>query len=151
MTRASLAPGQYGADELSVNDWIDCGSVIVTAEKILNFAELTGDRFEIHLSDEAARKHGFDAQVAHGLFILSLVDGLKNQAEAQFRNRASKEWQWKFLAPVLAGDTIHAMLTVMAIKPARAPDQSVLSLAFEVTNQHGKLVQKGANDLLVYR
>ena len=151
MTRAALGAGQYGADEISVNDWIDCGSVVVTAEMILNFAELSGDRFEIHLSDEAARKHGFDAQVAHGLFVLSLVDGLKNQASAQFRIRASKGWEWKFLAPVLAGDTIHAMLTITEIKPARASDQSVLSLAFEVTNQYGKLVQKGVNDLLVYR
>ncbi|WP_363262176.1 MaoC/PaaZ C-terminal domain-containing protein [Mesorhizobium sp.] len=45
----------------------------------------TRDRFEIHMSDEAALRHGFPASVAHGLLVLSLVDGLKNNAVARFR------------------------------------------------------------------
>ncbi len=90
MTRPALGPGRYGADDVEPGDWIDCGSVTVSAERILQFAELTGDRFEIHMSDAAARRHGFDRQVAHGLLVLSLVDGLKNQADAQFDARASK-------------------------------------------------------------
>lgn len=146
-----LRPGTYGADDVTVGDWIDCGELTVTAERILQFADLTGDRFEIHMSGDAARAHGFDGQVAHGLLVLSLVDGLKNQAPAQFRARASKGWDWTFKAPVLAGDVLAATLRIEDIRPARHKDQATLVLAFEVTNQSGALVQHGTNRLLSYR
>ncbi len=148
---SSLTPGLYGADDLSVGDRIDCGSMIVTAEAIDAFADLTGDRFEIHMSEKAAQKHGFAARVAHGLLVLSLIDGLKNQAPAQFKARASMGWDWVFKAPVLAGDEIGVAIKIEAIDPARRADQAVLTLRFEVTNQDGVVVQTGTNRLLVYR
>ncbi len=151
MTGAPLGPGRYGADDVAVGDWIDCGEVTVTAEGILRFAELTGDRFEIHMSDVAAQQHGFDRQVAHGLLVLSLVDGLKNQAPAQIRARASKGWDWTFKAPVLVDDTLSAKLRIDDIRPARQEDQATLALTFGVTNQNGVLVQHGTNLLLAYR
>ncbi len=49
----------------------------VTAEMIDEFADITGDRFEIHMSGKAARRHGPDARVAHGPLVLSLIDGLR--------------------------------------------------------------------------
>ncbi|MDE0208465.1 MAG: MaoC/PaaZ C-terminal domain-containing protein, partial [Boseongicola sp.] len=75
-----LPPGRHGTATLSCGDRIDCGSMTVTAGMIDTFADMAGDRFEIHMSDEAARHHGFDARVAHGLLVLSLIDGLKNRA-----------------------------------------------------------------------
>jgi acyl dehydratase len=146
-----LAPGRYGANTVSPGDWIDCGALVVTADHILRFADLTGDRFEIHMSDAAAQSHGFARQVAHGLLVLSLIDGLKNQAAAQFNARASKGWEWRFRRPVLAGDTIHARLEVADIQRARKDDQATLVLAFRITNQDGELVQSGTNQLLAYR
>ncbi|MEM8729143.1 MAG: MaoC family dehydratase [Pseudomonadota bacterium] len=151
MSRDPLGPGLYGAGDVAVGDWIDCGTLTVSAGHIRTFADLTGDRFEIHMSDSAAQKHGFDRQVAHGLLVLSLIDGMKNQAAAQFRARASKGWDWTFKAPVLAGDTIAMRLEVEEIRPARKDDQAVLGLAFAVTNQDDTLVQTGVNQLLVYR
>lgn len=147
----AVPPGLHGADSLSAGDWIDCGHLTVTAGMIDAFAELTGDRFEIHMSDSAAEAHGFAARVAHGLLVLSLVDGMKNQAPAQIRARASMGWDWRFRRPVIAGDTITARLTIDGMSPARQPDQAVLQLAFTVTNQHGEEVQTGTNRLLAYR
>ena len=150
MTR-TLPPGQHGADALEPGDQIDCGSLSVTAQMIDAFADLTGDRFEIHMSDAAAKRHGFDARVAHGLLVLSLVDGMKNQAPAQLKARASRGWDWRFRAPVLAGDRISVRLKIEDISAARAPDQAVLSLSFTVTNEAGVTVQTGTNSLLAYR
>ena len=101
-----LGPGLYGLDRLRIGDRIETGRCDVTAERIDAFAALTGDRFEIHMDDAAARRHGFAARVAHGLLVLSLVDGLKNQARARFDAIASLGWEWQFRAPVLAGDRI---------------------------------------------
>ncbi len=116
-----------------------------------HFAALTGDRFEIHMSDEAALLHGFKARVAHGLLVLSLIDGLKNQTGAQMKARASMGWTWTFRAPVLAGDTIDVTYEIADISPARDPNEAILSLEFEVTNQNGVIVQRGTNRLLAYR
>ena len=150
MTR-ELSPGHHGADTLLPGDRIDCGTIAVTTAMIDAFADLTGDRFEIHMSDKAARQHGFKARVAHGLLVLSLVDGLKNQAPAQLKARASRGWDWQFRAPVLAGDTISVRLVIDDITQAKSQDQAILTLSFTVTNQDGILVQKGSNSLLAYR
>lgn len=123
----------------------------ITAADIDAFAALSGDRFEIHLDDDAARKHGFPGRVAHGLLVLSLIDGLKNQAPTQFRAIASLAWDWSFRRPVFVGDEIGAALTVAEKRAVRKPDRGVLTLAFEVKNQRGEVVQAGTNLLLVYR
>ena len=149
MTRR-LTKGHYGASELCIGDIIYCGELFIRSEIILSFAELTGDRFEIHMSDEGAKVHGFDRQVAHGLLILSLVDGMKNNAPAQLKARASKKWDWSFKAPVLKDDTISVSLTITNIVKARQPDQRVLTLEFTVQNQNGLEVQTGSNNLLCY-
>jgi acyl dehydratase len=112
---------------------------------------MTGDRFEIHMSDEAALRHGFPARVAHGLLVLSLIDGLKNNAVARFRAVASLGWTWRFSAPVLAGDTIKAEVTVADKRTTRNPARAILRLRFVVRNQWGRIVQEGDNQLMVYR
>ena len=113
MTGAVLAAGVYGFDALAVGDRVQTGEGEVTAEAISAFADLTGDRFAIHMDDAAAKALGFPARVAHGLLVLSLVDGLKNQAQAQFRAVASLGWDWTFAQPVFIGDVISAEITVL--------------------------------------
>lgn len=146
-----LSAGHYGASEVQPGDRIDCGTKTVSADLIDAFAELTGDRFEIHMSRDAARRHGFETRVAHGLLVLSLIDGMKNQATAQIRARASLGWDWRFSRPVLAGDRIGVVVEISGVSDARAEDQAVLDLDFTVSNQEGALVQTGRNRLLAYR
>ncbi|MER9594195.1 MaoC/PaaZ C-terminal domain-containing protein [Mesorhizobium sp. M0244] len=55
----------YG--DVAVGDWYESDAVAVTEQMIDAFAELTGDRFEIHMSVAGAKHHGFQARVAHGL------------------------------------------------------------------------------------
>ncbi len=136
---------------VAVGDWLETPARTVSVAMIDAFAELTGDRFEIHMDDAAARRHGFSARVAHGLLVLSLVDGLKNQAEAQFRAIASLGWNFRFSRPVLAGDTIRARVTIAAKRVTSNPGRGILTLDFTVTNQDGETVQSGENGLMVYR
>ena len=148
---ASLAPGLYSFDDLAVGDRIETGSSLVSAEVVDGFAALTGDRFEIHMTEAGAARHGFPARVAHGLLILSLVDGLKNQCPAQIRALASLDWEWGFTRPVFVDDTIRVQMTVEAKRDTRKPAQGVLTIGFVVFNQQGQAVQSGRNRLLAYR
>ncbi|UVK43896.1 MaoC family dehydratase N-terminal domain-containing protein [Mesorhizobium sp. AR07] len=153
---AGIAAGRLTAQGLSygdiaVGDWFETDAVAVTERTIDAFAELTGDRFEIHMSTAGAKRHGFQARVAHGLLVLSLVDGLKNQAQAGFRAIASLGWDWSFVTPVLAGDEIRARIVVANKRETRNARRGILTLDFVVTNQRGETVQSGENKLMVYR
>ena len=151
MSRAALAPGVYGFDDVEAGDWLTTGLAEVTAQVIDAFAAVSGDRFEIHMDDAAAARHGFSGRVAHGLLVLALTDGLKNQAAARFRAQASLGWDWAFRAPVLADDSVTARIEVAEKRAVRSGDRGILTLAFATTNQRGEVVQDGTNKLMVYR
>lgn len=141
----------YFFEDIEIGDVIETASLTITTDQIDRFADLTGDRFEIHMSEEGAARHGFPSRVAHGLLILSLVDGLKNQADAQFAAVASLGWDWKFVAPVLPGDVIRVCMTVTGKRETKRPDRGILTIQFDVVNQDAKTVQSGINTLMVRR
>ena len=82
----------YSYDYLLPGDWFATPELVVEASHIDRFAELSGDFFEIHMSDAAAQKFGFPRRVAHGLLVLSLTDGLKNQSASRLEAVASLGW-----------------------------------------------------------
>ncbi|RYG90267.1 (R)-hydratase [Loktanella sp. IMCC34160] len=145
-----LGPGRYRLAQLQVGDRIETGSRQITTAMIDGFADQTGDRFEIHMDRDAAARHGFADRVAHGLLVLSVVDGLKNQTPAQFDAIASLGWDWRFQAPVLVGNTITARITVTGLRQTSRQDRGIATLDFDVTNQDGVTVQRGQNRLMIY-
>ena len=147
----ALPPGTHGFDEVSVGDWIVTGSAKVTEGAIDTFADLTGDRFEIHMDNAAAQAKGFPQRVAHGLLVLSLIDGLKNQTPAQFDAIASLGWTWRFSRPVLVDDTVSARLEVTGKRETRDHRRGVLTLEVVARNQDGAIIQQGENQLMVSR
>lgn len=152
LPRGRLLPAaHYRFDAIDVGDRVETGKATVTAEAIDAFAALSGDRFIIHMDDAAARSYGFPRRVAHGLLVLSLVDGLKNAAPAQFDAIASLGWDWRFARPVLVGDTVQATITVTGKKRTKKLDRGILELDVSVRNQSGEIVQNGTNLLMVRR
>jgi 3-hydroxybutyryl-CoA dehydratase len=147
----SLSPGRYHFNDIKEGDHFTTELAQVSAELIDQFAEISNDRFEIHMDRGSAQSHGFKDRVAHGLLVLSLVDGLKNNASAQFDAIASLRWDWSFVAPVLAGDWIRVTITILAKRTTRTANKGILTLGFDVRNHHKKLVQRGQNQLMVYR
>lgn len=149
MSGRALRPGRYFLEDVEAGDRIETASQTLEARHIDSFAELTGDRFEIHMSEAGAAKHGLPNRVAHGLLVLSLIDGLKNQAPAQFAAVASLGWDWKFAGPVFPGDSIRAVMTVRSKRETRRPDRGIVTIEFTVLNQRDETVQSGINTLMV--
>ena len=127
----------------------DTEGVVVTESHVVAFAGLSGDFFALHMDDEFARSLGFNGRVAHGLLGLILVDGLKNRASERFQAVASLAWQWNFRKPLYPGDRIYGHLTVADKRLTRRPDRGILTLAVEVRNQKGEVLQDGTNLLMV--
>lgn len=149
MTRL-LPPGLHPYDMLQLGDYFDTDIAQITTQLVLAFSELTGDRFQIHLSDSGAQAHGFPAQVAHGLLVLSLVEGLKSSAPVQLNSFAALGWDWQFVTPVLAGDTIRCRITLVEKRTA-GPRAGLLRLDVKVFNQRGQIVQQGQTRVMSQR
>ncbi|MEQ8306855.1 MAG: MaoC/PaaZ C-terminal domain-containing protein [Hoeflea sp.] len=150
--KSELSAGKYFYDDLIVGAFFRTGRITVTETHIITFAGMSGDFFDVHMDDEFARDQGFPGRIAHGLLGLCLVDGLKNRAEAQLQAVASLGWkEWSFKAPIVAGDSIGAIIAVEEMRLTSSGERGIVHLGFEVGNQDGVIVQSGRNALLMRR
>ena len=79
----------------------------VTEADIALFAGLTADFARLHTDAAYAARGVFGRQVAHGLLGMSLAEGLLCRTSGAVDPIAA--WEWSFVAPVFAGDTIFAL------------------------------------------
>jgi acyl dehydratase len=97
----------------------------ITTDDIDRYAELTGEHHPVHMDDEFARAAGFPGRIAHGLFGLALIEGLKAGLGCFERSVvASLGWdKVAFHAPLAPGDDVHLRLELvskrMSLKPGR--------------------------------
>ena len=136
-------------EEVPVGLSFDTDGIVITESHIVQFAGLSGDFFALHMDDDFAHSLGFPGRVAHGLLGLILVDGLKNRASHRFQAVASLSWQWNFRKPMFPGDRISGRLRVADKRPTRRGDRGILTLAIEVRNANGEILQDGTNLLMV--
>ena len=86
-------PEKYWDDAREGDECIS-PSYTVTKERILAYADLTGDHTPVHVDEAYANASHFGCLVAHGLFGLSIADGLKTQSEYRFLPGMSLGWAW---------------------------------------------------------
>lgn len=123
----------------------------VTPEDIAGFAQLTRDHHPLHLDPAYARSRGFPAVIAHGLFGLSLMEGLKAETRIyEHTSIASLGWdEVRFRAPVLAGDTVRLRFRFVEKRPSRDPDRGVVVEMLELVNQRDETVTTARHASLV--
>lgn len=138
-------------DEVKVGDAGVSAEVTVTKAMILAYADLTGDHTPVHVDEDFAKKSHFGGIVAHGLFGLSLADGLKTKASLQFPPGASLGWTWDFAKPIYVNDRLHVKFRIGAMRPTKKPDWGIVILPSELINQNGEVVQKGEHKLMILR
>ncbi len=138
-----LKPGLYGLNDIEVGDHFVTAGITVTETHVVNFAGVSGDCYDIHMDDQAAREAGFPGRIAHGLLGLSLADGLKTRCPVRLKGLAALGWNWSFRAPLLIGDRIHVEIEIIAKRLTKRPDRGIATMHLKVFNQSGKVVQEG--------
>lgn len=132
-------------NELVVGDTIVTGTRTITLDDVVNFANLSGDKFYAHMDNEAAQANGvFTGRVAHGYFIVSAAAGLfVDPAPGPVLANYGLE-KLRFTKPVYPGDTIHVRLTVKQKTAKDTPvdgiPQGVVEWDVEVFNQDNEPV-----------
>jgi oxepin-CoA hydrolase/3-oxo-5,6-dehydrosuberyl-CoA semialdehyde dehydrogenase len=144
-TTGEMHPFRKYWDDLEVGETIVTGTRTITLEDVVNFANLSGDKFYAHMSDEDARTNGvFTGRVAHGYFIVSAAAGLfVDPALGPVLANYGLEGL-RFTKPVYPGDTIHVRLTVKQKTAKDTPvdgiPQGVVEWDVEVRNQDNEAV-----------
>lgn len=139
-------------DDAAEGDRCVSPSYVVTEARINAYAELTGDYTPVHIDEDYAKTTPFGTRVAHGLFGLSIADGLKTQSEYRFLPGMSLGWTWDFLLPIKIDDTLHVRFHVTGLRASKSrPGWGIVVLPSELVNQRGDVVQKGEHRLMIPR
>ena len=98
-------------EELQIGDQLVTAKHTVTRADIINFANVSGDRFYAHTDDTSLEDTLFDGVVAHGYYILSKAAGLFVEAKKGpvLLNYGVEEC--RFTKPVYPGTTVGCTLT----------------------------------------
>lgn len=136
-------------EEFQIGDATDSVGRTITEADIVNFAGLSGDYNLIHTDAEYARGQMFGQRVAHGLLVLSVASGLAVRLGfMEDTILAFRGLEWRFAAPVFAGDTIRVRVTVEATKPMARLGGGLVTLKMEVLNQRNEVVNRGTWEVL---
>ena len=115
---------------------------VVSAADIARFCELTRDHHPLHTDAAYAQSRGFPGVIAHGLYGLALMEGLKT-AMRLYENSsiASLGWdQVRFLRSVVAGDAVHVAFSFIDKRPSSRAGRGVVTEALQLINQNGDVV-----------
>ncbi|MER1968991.1 MaoC family dehydratase [Castellaniella sp. GW247-6E4] len=137
-------------DEVVVGSKGASPTLVVTADHIDKYADVSGDHTPLHTDEAYARTTHFGTRVAHGLLGLALTDGLKTQADLRFVPGMSLGWTWDFLAPIYINDTVQVTFHVESARLSRSrPGWGILVLPSELANQRGEILQRGEHRLMI--
>lgn len=125
----------------------------VRREDFETFGRITRDTAPIHYDDEFARNSVFGGVVAHGLFGLSLMAGLKGELHLHGSNAlASLGWNnVRFAMPIFPESRVHVRATVLTKRPSRKAGQGVVNYRVELLDADENCLVEGEHVLLVAR
>ena len=105
----------------------------ITEDDIQTFGDLTGDHNPLHFDEEHARRTRFRRPISHGMLTGSLFSSIiAHQLPGEGAIYLSQSL--KFVAPVFAGDTITAVITVTRVRE----DKQIITLEGGTGTKGGK-------------
>ena len=116
----------------------------ISQSDIQAFGELVGDLNPVHVDEAFAKKTRFGGRIAHGMWgaaLISAVLGTKLPGPGTvYLNQTLK-----FEAPVYAGDSVTATVTVLKVRP----DKPIVTFETICSNQNNKVIVRGEAVVLI--
>ena len=133
-------------EDIAVGEVFRTPGRTVTEADVVRFAGISGDHEALDRS--AAGPHGDDS--VPETLVMTLTSGLGFRIPVpQPQVLAFMVIDWRFVAPVRVGDTVHCRMHVSAKRSLK--EGGVLVEKREIVNQRGEVVQQGEYKLLVAR
>lgn len=109
----------------------------VSASDVVGFAEISGDRNPVHLSEHFAATTPFKSRIAHGLYTASLISAVLG-TRLPGPGAIYLSQTLKFLAPVHIDDVVDVRVEVVELIPQKSRARLACSCAVD-----GKTVLTG--------
>ena len=122
--------------ELAVGQKFKTFRRTITETDIVNFITVTG-MLEAIFVDTTFAKGAMQGRPAPGALTYTLIEGMVLQGMAQNTGLALLEVHKKILQPVIAGDTVWAVIEVTGIRPTSKNNRAIVTSKIDVKNQHG--------------
>jgi len=156
-------PRAVGSEPLRPATWyfedFEAGQVFrtqgrtITESDLVMFAGWSWDTNPLHTDAAYSATQRFEAPIAHGLLGMSVAMGLAARLGV-FESCSVALLgvdRWRFLRPILVGDTVTCEVAITSTRPTSRGDAGVLDREFRLFNQNHALVQQGSIGLLVAR
>jgi acyl dehydratase len=121
----------FAGREIGMTDWL-----VITQERIQQFAEATEDRQWIHVDRERAKRESpYRTTIAHGFLTLSILSFLMKQA-IQIKSGVRMAVNYglnrvRFPSPVRADSKIRGRFTLLTLKEVSNAFEAVFSVSVE--------------------
>ena len=128
-------------DDVDVGRRFETRSHVVSDEDLERFSDLTHDHHALHRDDAFARSMGFPRRIAHGLFGLALMEGLKSELGLyETTSVASLGWdEVRFRKAIVSGDKVHVRVRLDAKRLSKKEGRGVVTESVELINQDGEV------------
>jgi 3-hydroxybutyryl-CoA dehydratase len=93
-------------------------SKTISSKDVVGFAEITGDRNPIHLSEHFAARTPFGTRIAHGLYTAGLISAVLG-TRLPGPGAVYISQNLRFRAPVRIGDTVEVTVEVVELVPEK--------------------------------
>lgn len=138
-------------EDIEIGTTVTTATHDVTLADIRGFAEITRDRHPLHTDEDFCRTMVYGRPVAHGLYGLSLMEGLKAELGLyDHTSIGSLGWdKVRFAGPLFPGDRVHARMRFASKRLSRNPRRGVVVEEVELVNQHNDVVTRAEHVTLL--
>lgn len=144
--------GLYYEDFVIDEEYESPGRTITETDLVM-YAGLSGDFNQLHTDEEYCKRVSmYGKRVVHGLFGLTLVEGLKSRVGMfEGTSLASLQWSWKFLKPLFVGDTVRVCWKITSKRETSKPDRGIITEFLQLMNQNDEATGEGEHLVLMQR
>jgi acyl dehydratase len=151
MSDAGIAAINLRYEDIELGAQFESEVHTVTAADIAKFADVTRDHHPLHVDAAYAEARGFPGLIAHGLFGLALMEGLKSELKLyEETSVASLGWdEVRFKQPIVEGDRLRVRFRFIEKRPTRNAGRGIVIEALELINQHDAVVTQARHTSLI--
>lgn len=135
-------------DDLKIGMTVETAPAVIDKAKMMAFAR-DYDNIPLHTDEEYAKSTPFGRLIAPG--VMSFLAVWANYLEVDFFGEellAGKSTKIEWIQPVFAEDVLTATATITDLVK-RNPKNGLVTVSFDVRNQHGELVLTDVTEAIV--
>jgi acyl dehydratase len=147
----ATAPINLRYEDIELGQQFESTAHAVTPADIAAFADITRDHHPLHIDAACAKSRGFPAVIAHGLYGLSLMEGLKSELKLyEETSVASLGWdEVRFKAPIVAGDRLRVRFRFVEKRLTKNSARGIVVEALDLVNQRDEVVTEARHTSLI--